>query len=86
MGLFDAGKNNCSESGKGFNDFLSVLSLGMMGGPSDDECEAWKNKQNKKAEVAKDDQKDITTKIKEFLEKYKMEIGIIIIIIIIMKL
>jgi hypothetical protein len=87
MPIFDAGPNNCSDSGKGFNDFLSVISLGMVSGPSDDDCEAWKNKQNNPPEVIKqNEEKDSMTKIKVFFEKYKIEIGLIVIILIVIKL
>ena len=83
MGIFDPGSNNCSDAGKGFNDFLSIISLGMVSGPSDDECEAWKNKQDAQPPPEK---KDYMTKIKEFFDRYKMEIGLIVIILIVMKL
>ena len=123
MPIFDAGSNNCSTAGKGFNDFLSVLSIGLVAGPTDDQCTSWKynqaldymkslpsgkydagnnssimiqpsgeidliNLSNQTSVLYKPNTitPDKASYIKEFFNKYKVEIGLFVIILIIMKL
>ena len=86
MGIFDPGSNNCSTAGKGFNDFLSVISIGLIAGPTDDQCNVWKNKKNNQNIQPEEKKKNSMQQIKEFFEKYKMEIGLVVLIIIIMKM
>ena len=122
MPIFDAGSNNCSTAGKGFNDFLSVLSIGFVAGPTDDQCTSWKYNQaldymkslpsgkydagnnssimiqpSGEIDLINQSQTSVLYKpdtmtsdklsyIKEFFNKYKIEIGLFVIILIIMKL
>jgi hypothetical protein len=51
MGVFDVGNNNCSSTGKFFNDALGIFTLGAISGPTEDECN--KYKLNKILEVNK---------------------------------
>jgi len=55
MGVFDVGDNNCSSTGKFFNDALGIFTLGAISGPTEDECNKYKlNKIQEVNKVIKD--------------------------------